>query len=273
MASPEQPHPSPTPQGQPGSSRLGEPAPGEPGAAGNPLPGHAPAPGGTPTPAPEPGGVPGGAPGAEHTPSPAGSEHGYTMPTHTVTGPPSPPHNSDKKNSKEPPQDIKDARMAWMWTALLQAVLGILTAIEFIVDPSMMDSAIEQAKETYGMSAEDVSNSAIASASGIVIALFYVAVSALAVVLIKELVKGKKWPRFILIVGSAYLIINGVSSVFAVPDNGSDTFVWATGSLAIISAVLAAVGVWFSTRVPATDYLNGKDPSDDSDDTTRTSRK
>ena len=190
-----------------------------------------------------------------------------TRPADTaVTGPPSSNNNDDKKKQPEPPQDVKDARTAWMWTALLQAILGVLTGIEVIANPSILDTAIKQAKDMYGMSTEDVSNSAIASVSGVMIAVFYIVASLVAVLLIRQFVKGKKWTRFLLILGSAYLIVNGVSGAFAVPDVGSNMFVWATGSLGIVSAVLSAVGIWFSTRPTASDYLRGSSPKDGTGD-------
>ncbi|WP_296106837.1 hypothetical protein [uncultured Corynebacterium sp.] len=262
-STPGQPNPAPpaTP-GQSGASGLGEPAPGEPGVSGDPLPGGAPAPGGAQNPGDSNRGyAPDNASGGY---SPDDANRGYGMPPQTVTGSPSSNNNDDKKKQPEPPQDIKDARTAWMWTALLQAILGVLTGIEVIANPSMLDSAIKQAEDTYGMSADNVSNSAIASVSGVMIAVFYIVASLIAVLLIRQFVKGKKWTRFLLILGSAYLIVNGVSGAFAVPDVGSNVFVWATGSLGIVSAVLSAVGIWFSTRPPASDYLRGSSPKDDS---------
>ena len=196
--------------------------------------------------------------------SPDDANRGYGMPPQAVTGSPPSNNNDDKKKQPEPPQDVKDARTAWMWTALLQAILGVLTGIEVIANPSILDTAIKQAKDMYGMSTDDVSNSAIASVSGVMIAVFYIVASLVAVLLIRQFVKGKKWTRFLLVLGSAYLIVNGVSGAFAVPDVGSNMFVWATGSLGIVSAVLSAVGIWFSTRPPASDYLRGTSSKDDS---------
>ena len=262
-STPGQPNPTPpsTP-GQSGSSGLGEPAPGEPGVSGDPLPGGTPAPGGAQNPGDSNRGY--GPDNAAGGYSPDDANRGYGMPPQAVTGPPSSNNNDDKKKQPEPPQDVKDARTAWMWTALLQAILGVLTGIEVIANPSILDTAIKQAKDMYGMSTDDVSNSAIASVSGVMIAVFYIVASVVAVLLIRQFVKGKKWTRFLLVLGSAYLIVNGVSGAFAVPDVGSNMFVWATGSLGIVSAVLAAVGIWFSTRPPASDYLRGTSPKDDS---------
>lgn len=264
-STPGQPNPTPpsTP-GQSGSSGLGEPAPGEPGVSGDPLPGGTPAPGGAQNPGdPNRGYGPDNAAGGY---SPDDANRGYGVAPQAVTGPPSSNNNDDKKKQPEPPQDVKDARTAWMWTALVQAILGVLTGIEVIANPSILDTAIKQAKDMYGMSTEDVSNSAIASVSGVMIAVFYIVASLVAVLLIRQFVKGKKWTRFLLILGSAYLIVNGVSGAFAVPDVGSNMFVWATGSLGIVSAVLSAVGIWFSTRPPASDYLRGSSPKDGTGD-------
>lgn len=267
---PGQPNPAPpsTP-GQSGSSGLGEPAPGEPGVSGNPLPGGTPAPGGAQNPGDSHRGYGPDNPTGGYSPDDA--QRGYGMPSQAMSGPPSSNNNDDKKTKPEPPQDIKDARTAWMWTALLQAILGVLMGIEVIGNPSILDSAIKQAEDTYGMSADGVSNSDIASVSGVMIAVFYIIASGVAVLLVKQLVKGKKWTRFLLIVGSAYLIVNGVSGAFAVPDVGSNVFVWATGSLGIVSAVLSAVGIWFSTRPPASDYLRGTSPKDGSGDSSHSS--
>ena len=230
--------------------------------SGDSLPGRAPAPGGAQNP---------GDPNRGYSPdnvtggySPDDANRGYGMPPQAVTGSPPSNNNDDKKKQPEPPQDVKDARTAWMWTALLQAILGVLTGIEVIANPSILDTAIKQAKDMYGMSTDDVSNSAIASVSGVMIAVFYIVASLVAVLLIRQFVKGKKWTRFLLVLGSAYLIVNGVSGAFAVPDVGSNMFVWATGSLGIVSAVLSAVGIWFSTRPPASDYLRGTSSKDDS---------
>ena len=264
-STPGQPNPTPpsTP-GQSGSSGLGEPAPGEPGVSGDPLPGGTPAPGGAQNPGDSNRGY--GPDNAAGGYSPDDAKRGYGVAPQAVTGPPSSNNNDDKKKQPEPPQDVKDARTAWMWTALLQAILGVLTGIEVIANPSILDTAIKQAKDMYGMSTEDVSNSAIASVSGMMIAVFYIVASLVAVLLIRQFVKGKKWTRFLLILGSAYLIVNGVSGAFAVPDVGSNMFVWATGSLGIVSAVLSAVGIWFSTRPPASDYLRGSSPKDGTGD-------
>lgn len=264
-STPGQPNPTPpsTP-GQSGSSGLGEPAPGEPGVSGDPLPGGTPAPGGAQNPGDSNRGY--GPDNAAGGYSPDDANRGYGVAPQAVTGPPSSNNNDDKKKQPEPPQDVKDARTAWMWTALLQAILGVLTGIEVIANPSILDTAIKQAKDMYGMSTEDVSNSAIASVSGMMIAVFYIVASLVAVLLIRQFVKGKKWTRFLLILGSAYLIVNGVSGAFAVPDVGSNIFVWATGSLGIVSAVLSAVGIWFSTRPPASDYLRGSSPKDGTGD-------
>lgn len=264
-STPGQPNPTPpsTP-GQSGSSGLGEPAPGEPGVSGDPLPGGTPAPGGAQNPGDSNRGY--GPDNAAGGYSPDDANRGYGVAPQAVTGPPSSNNNDDKKKQPEPPQDVKDARTAWMWTALLQAILGVLTGIEVIANPSILDTAIKQAKDMYGMSTEDVSNSAIASVSGVMIAVFYIVASLVAVLLIRQFVKGKKWTRFLLILGSAYLIVNGVSGAFAVPDVGSNMFVWATGSLGIVSAVLSAVGIWFSTRPPASDYLRGSSPKDGTGD-------
>ncbi|MBY0790355.1 hypothetical protein Q0N40_09815 [Corynebacterium pseudokroppenstedtii] len=264
-STPGQPNPTPpsTP-GQSGSSGLGEPAPGEPGVSGDPLPGGTPAPGGAQNPGDSNRGY--GPDNAAGGYSPDDANRGYGVAPQAVTGPPSSNNNDDKKKQPEPPQDVKDARTAWMWTALLQAILGVLTGIEVIANPSILDTAIKQAKDMYGMSTEDVSNSAIASVSGMMIAVFYIVASLVAVLLIRQFVKGKKWTRFLLILGSAYLIVNGVSGAFAVPDVGSNMFVWATGSLGIVSAVLSAVGIWFSTRPPASDYLRGSSPKDGTGD-------
>ena len=261
---PGQPNPAPpsTP-GQSGSSGLGEPAPGEPGVSGDPLPGGAPAPGGAQNPGDSNRGyAPDNAAGGYSSDD---ANRGYGVAPQGVTGPPS-SNNNDGKKKPKPPQDIKDARTAWMWTALLQAILGVLTGIEVIANPSMLDSAIKQAEDMYGMSADNVSNSDIASVSGVMIGLFYIVASFVAVLLIRQFMKGKKWTRFLLILGSVYLIVNGVSGAFAVPDVGSNIFVWATGSLGIVSAVLAAVGIWFSTRPPASDYLWGSSPKGGSGD-------
>lgn len=264
-STPGQPNPTPpsTP-GQSGSSGLGEPAPGEPGVSGDPLPGGTPAPGGAQNPGDSNRGY--GPDNAAGGYSPDDANRGYGVAPQAVTGPPSSNNNDDKKKQPEPPQDVKDARTAWMWTALLQAILGVLTGIEVIANPSILGTAIKQAKDMYGMSTEDVSNSAIASVSGVMIAVFYIVASLVAVLLIRQFVKGKKWTRFLLILGSAYLIVNGVSGAFAVPDVGSNMFVWATGSLGIVSAVLAAVGIWFSTRPPASDYLRGSSPKNGTGD-------
>ena len=264
-STPGQPNPTPpsTP-GQSGSSGLGEPAPGEPGVSGDPLPGGTPAPGGAQNPGDSNRGY--GPDNAAGGYSPDDANRGYGVAPQAVTGPPSSNNNDDKKKQPEPPQDVKDARTAWMWTALLQAILGVLTGIEVIANPSILDTAIKQAKDMYGMSTEDVSNSAIASVSGVMIAAFYIVASLVAVLLIRQFVKGKKWTRFLLILGSAYLIVNGVSGAFAVPDVGSNMFVWATGSLGIVSAVLSAVGIWFSTRPTASDYLRGSSPKDGTGD-------
>ena len=264
-STPGQPNPTPpsTP-GQSGSSGLGEPAPGEPGVSGDPLPGGTPAPGGAQHPGDSNRGY--GPDNAAGGYSPDDANRGYGVAPQAVTGPPSSNNNDDKKKQPEPPQDVKDARTAWMWTALVQAILGVLTGIEVIANPSILDTAIKQAKDMYGMSTEDVSNSAIASVSGVMIAVFYIVASLVAVLLIRQFVKGKKWTRFLLILGSAYLIVNGVSGAFAVPDVGSNMFVWATGSLGIVSAVLSAVGIWFSTRPPASDYLRGSSPKDGTGD-------
>ena len=264
-STPGQPNPTPpsTP-GQSGSSGSGEPAPGEPGVSGDPLPGGTPAPGGAQNPGDSNRGY--GPDNAAGGYSPDDANRGYGVAPQAVTGPPSSNNNDDKKKQPEPPQDVKDARTAWMWTALLQAILGVLTGIEVIANPSILDTAIKQAKDMYGMSTEDVSNSAIASVSGMMIAVFYIVASLVAVLLIRQFVKGKKWTRFLLILGSAYLIVNGVSGAFAVPDVGSNMFVWATGSLGIVSAVLSAVGIWFSTRPPASDYLRGSSPKDGTGD-------
>ena len=264
-STPGQPNPTPpsTP-GQSGSSGLGEPAPGEPGVSGDPLPGGTPAPGGAQNPGDSNRGY--GPDNAAGGYSPDDANRGYGVAPQAVTGPPSSNNNDDKKKQPEPPQDVKDARTAWMWTALVQAILGVLTGIEVIANPSILDTAIKQAKDMYGMSTEDVSNSAIASVSGMMIAVFYIVASLVAVLLIRQFVKGKKWTRFLLILGSAYLIVNGVSGAFAVPDVGSNMFVWATGSLGIVSAVLSAVGIWFSTRPPASDYLRGSSPKDGTGD-------
>lgn len=264
-STPGQPNPTPpsTP-GQSGSSGLGELAPGEPGVSGDPLPGGTPAPGGAQNPGDSNRGY--GPDNAAGGYSPDDANRGYGVAPQAVTGPPSSNNNDDKKKQPEPPQDVKDARTAWMWTALLQAILGVLTGIEVIANPSILDTAIKQAKDMYGMSTEDVSNSAIASVSGMMIAVFYIVASLVAVLLIRQFVKGKKWTRFLLILGSAYLIVNGVSGAFAVPDVGSNMFVWATGSLGIVSAVLSAVGIWFSTRPPASDYLRGSSPKDGTGD-------
>ena len=264
-STPGQPNPTPpsTP-GQSGSSGLGEPAPGEPGVSGDPLPGGTPAPGGAQNPGDSNRGY--GPDNAAGGYSPDDANRGYGVAPQAVTGPPSSNNNDDKKKQPEPPQDVKDARTAWMWTAILQAILGVLTGIEVIANPSILDTAIKQAKDMYGMSTEDVSNSAIASVSGMMIAVFYIVASLVAVLLIRQFVKGKKWTRFLLILGSAYLIVNGVSGAFAVPDVGSNMFVWATGSLGIVSAVLSAVGIWFSTRPPASDYLRGSSPKDGTGD-------
>ncbi|WP_337447460.1 hypothetical protein [Corynebacterium pseudokroppenstedtii] len=264
-STPGQPNPTPpsTP-GQSGSSGLGEPAPGEPGVSGDPLPGGTPAPGGAQNPGDSNRGY--GPDNAAGGYSPDDANRGYGVAPQAVTGPPSSNNNDDKKKQPEPPQDVKDARTAWMWTALVQAILGVLTGIEVIANPSILDTAIKQAKDMYGMSTEDVSNSAIASVSGVMIAVFYIVASLVAVLLIRQFVKGKKWTRFLLILGSAYLIVNGVSGAFAVPDVGSNMFVWATGSLGIVSAVLSAVGIWFSTRPPASDYLRGSSPKDGTGD-------
>ena len=264
-STPGQPNPTPpsTP-GQSGSSGLGEPAPGEAGVSGGPLPGGTPAPGGAQNPGDSNRGY--GPDNAAGGYSPDDANRGYGVAPQAVTGPPSSNNNDDKKKQPEPPQDVKDARTAWMWTALLQAILGVLTGIEVIANPSILDTAIKQAKDMYGMSTEDVSNSAIASVSGMMIAVFYIVASLVAVLLIRQFVKGKKWTRFLLILGSAYLIVNGVSGAFAVPDVGSNMFVWATGSLGIVSAVLSAVGIWFSTRPPASDYLRGSSPKDGTGD-------
>lgn len=264
-STPGQPNPTPpsTP-GQSGSSGLGELAPGEPGVSGDPLPGGTPAPGGAQNPGDSNRGY--GPDNAAGGYSPDDANRGYGVAPQAVTGPPSSNNNDDKKKQPEPPQDVKDARTAWMWNALLQAILGVLTGIEVIANPSILDTAIKQAKDMYGMSTEDVSNSAIASVSGMMIAVFYIVASLVAVLLIRQFVKGKKWTRFLLILGSAYLIVNGVSGAFAVPDVGSNMFVWATGSLGIVSAVLSAVGIWFSTRPPASDYLRGSSPKDGTGD-------
>ena len=170
-STPGQPNPTPpsTP-GQSGSSGLGEPAPGEPGVSGDPLPGGTPAPGGAQNPGDSNRGY--GPDNAAGGYSPDDANRGYGVAPQAVTGPPSSNNNDDKKKQPEPPQDVKDARTAWMWTALLQAILGVLTGIEVIANPSILDTAIKQAKDMYGMSTEDVSNSAIASVSGMMIAVF-----------------------------------------------------------------------------------------------------
>lgn len=172
---------------------------------------------------------------------------------------------NQESNKPTVPDEVVGARQAWRTTSLLQACLGLITAVIYWLDPA---SVIQSLGESFsdpaqtGMVAQ-AANAAMRIAVVVFLITIWI-VCALFAAMAKQMQKGAYWARFILMAGSGYLVLEALLLFFSSAPNPTTTApMWlqfANGAFVIASAVAAVAGVVLSSTKSATEYFVEKNP-------------
>ncbi len=185
-------------------------------------------------------------------------------PTPAQSQSPAPKQQTQNKPApKQVPEQIQGAFQAWMFTALLQALGFIVAAAINIIDPASLTANInmDTLREQTSAAGADFSDSqllmvlrgvvVVGAFLGIVLAALFVAVN-------YQMRKGKSWARFVLVIGSGYLV---VQAVFVFVNTGVPAPVvpaWLeffSAATAIGSAAAAASGAILASSSAALTYF------------------
>lgn len=149
------------------------------------------------------------------------------------------------------PQSVSDMGRFWFAAWVVQALVQGLSAVELATNSAYRESMIQ------ALGAENAEMYRANLTTGTIVSGAVIGVGVILVVsffLCRGATQGRTVPRVLLSIGAAYLVFSTITSIFLPADPGSTWFVWASGVLAIISGVCAALGLWFSFTKESAEY-------------------
>lgn len=177
---------------------------------------------------------------------------------------PTPPRMGRKElasSSKEAPENVIWGVRCWYVVAVLQAIQAILSAVAFFLTPRAFAQFADTVSESGVQIPEGVPLKGIIGLSVLSTAFFSLLATVICAYLVYRVSRGAVYSRMMLNVGSIYLIIMAVMTLFS--ERGGSTplfFVLAQGLVMIASGVTAACGMYFLSRPDTRSWFGIPEP-------------
>lgn len=171
-----------------------------------------------------------------------------------------------RRNRPERPESVQLAIRIWLGALILELVHQILQVVSALIDPSELLYAAQQQQEQSDspeMAEEVINFATYSSIIGLgVINLIFVAILFVALHFYASRHRLVGGARSLLMVFSLFFALRGILTFGAIPagTNVPDWLLLLDGSLVIVIAVVAVLGVIFSSRQEALDYT-GENPT------------
>ena len=170
--------------------------------------------------------------------------------------------HSTEQATNECPDDVVGASQAWLLTSALQAILALASSIVYWRNPSATIALIGADSAVQGIP-ED-SRGTMMKAAIVVGMVFALIICGLFAAMAKRIKKGAIGARFILSIGTVYLVFQAIAIFFANPaPTLADSPMWLrfiVGAVQIASAVAAVAGLVLASTKDATRFFEDKNP-------------
>lgn len=154
---------------------------------------------------------------------------------------------------KKAPEDVRYGVWAWLSVSALQVLSAVVQYVANVADPRALRQQAKDYldnKSSFGPALDkNMSVDSLTTALNLSMTVLLIAAAAICAYLATRAGRGAVYSRSFLNVGSLYLAFSALLLVFSTPPATMPVgFVLLLGVLAILSGVIAPVGMWFMAR-------------------------